>query len=68
MCSVENENIGLKREKEMVESAENNTNQFWKTIGRVGIIVNRKKEIPMEILNDGGEVIQPQTTSIKISH
>ena len=42
----------------MVESAENNTNQFWKTIGRVRIIVNRKTEIPVEILNDGGEGIR----------
>ena len=44
-------------QNEMVESAGNNPNKFWKTIGRIGVRDKRRKEMPMEILNDNGEVI-----------
>ena len=51
-------NYWFEMQKEMVENAENIPNKFWKTIGRVGVRDNRKKEIPMEILNDDDEVIR----------
>ena len=45
-------------QNEMVNAAENNPNAFWKTIGRAGLRDNRNKDIPMEIINDNGEVVK----------
>ena len=45
-------------QNEMINAAENNPRDFWKTTGRTGIRDNRKKEVPMEIINDNGEVVK----------
>ena len=45
-------------QNEMVNAAENNPTDFWKTIGRAGVRNNRKNDIPMEIINDNGEVVK----------
>ena len=42
----------------MIDNAENNPNDFWKAIiGRVSVRDNRKREIPMEVLDNNGEII-----------
>ena len=48
-------------QNEMVNAAESNSNTFWKTIGRAGVRDNRKKDIPMEIINENGEVVKDRT-------
>ena len=52
-------------QNEMVSNAENNPNDFWKTIGRTGVRDNRKREIPMEIVNDNGEIITDSNAVLK---
>ena len=47
----------FERQHELIDNAENNPNDFWKAIGRVGVRDNRKREIPMEILDDNGEIV-----------
>ena len=45
-------------QNEMVNAAEHNPYAFWKIIGRAGVRDNRKKDIPMKIINDNGEVVK----------
>ena len=49
-------------QNEILYNASNNQNEFWKSIGRVGIRDNRRNEIPMEIVDQNGSVITDSNT------
>ncbi|MES9880789.1 MAG: reverse transcriptase family protein [Sedimenticola sp.] len=50
-------NYWFDMQREMIENANHNNNDFWKFIGRVGTRDNRKQEIPMEFINEDGELV-----------
>ena len=39
-----------------IESCENDNNEFWKKIGRLGIGFERRKAIPLEIIREHGSL------------
>jgi len=43
-------------QNELLSNCENNQQEFWKTIGKVGIGFSKKRNIPMEIVNEDGSV------------
>ena len=41
----------------LVKTSEENPQMFWKTIGKVGVAFDKRKQIPMEIVGHNGEII-----------
>ena len=41
---------------ELIDSCNNDTEEFWKKIGRLGVGFERKQNIPMEIKKDNGSI------------
>ena len=45
-------------QNEILHNASSNQNEFWKSIGRVGVKDNRQKGIPMEVVDQNGNVMK----------
>ena len=45
-------------QKEILHNASNNQNEFWESIGRVWVRDNRQNGIPMEIVDQSGNVMK----------
>ena len=43
-------------QSELLSGAESNNDEFWKSVGRVGVAHSRDKRIPMEVVLDGERV------------
>ncbi len=46
----------FKCQVDLLETVDNNPNEFWKSIGKVGIVQDKRKCIPMEVVLDDGTV------------
>ncbi len=44
------------QQEELLSLQSGDTGLFWKTIGKIGVGQNRRQQIPMEVVNDAGEV------------
>lgn len=47
---------------DLVKTSEENPQMFWKTIGKVGVAFDKRKNIPMEIVGHNGEIISDRHT------
>jgi len=41
---------------DLLAECENNQQEFWKSMGRIGIAQTRRKTIPMEVMCDDGSI------------
>ena len=41
---------------DLLAECENNQQEFWKSMGRIGIAQTRRKNIPMEVMCDVGSI------------
>jgi hypothetical protein len=48
-------------QEELLLESTKNQQQFWKQIGKIGVAENRKSIIPMEVIDDDGNVSSPLT-------
>ena len=46
----------IKTQAELEDQCKNNNDQFWKSIGRLGIGFERQNKIPMEIMKEDGSL------------
>ena len=55
-------NYVQKTQDELLSHLENDQNKFWKSIGKTGIVVNRNKQIPMQVVLDDGSICEDVKT------